>query len=310
MEDQTIYDIIIIGGGAAGLTSAIYAARGGHKTLLLEKTAFLGGVMVNTPLIENWPGTLSISGQELSRKMGEHAKKAGAEIKQSTEMLSVDFSGKIKKIKTNTGEYKAYGVIIATGTVHAHLGVPGEEKFKGKGVSYCAPCDAPFFKDKNVAVVGGGNSALGQALFLAKIAKSVLIIHRRDRFRAEQVIIDQVKAESKISLLLNHVVTSIEGKEIVSSIKVKDVQSDEEKELAVDGVFIYVGLNPNTTPFNKWLKLDELGFIITDKEMSTNIPGVFAVGDVRTTPLRQIVTAASDGAIAAIAMGKYLRTVK
>jgi thioredoxin reductase (NADPH) len=302
------YDIVIIGGGAAGLTAALYAARSGLKTVVIERFATAGGVLVNVPVIENWPGTFRISGQELAMKMSEHAKKAGAEIKLLTQMIDADFSKDPKKIKTTSGDFEAQAVIIATGTTHAHLGVAGEEKLEGKGVSYCAPCDGPFFKNKKVAVVGGGNSALSQALFLSNIAASVTLIHRRDSFRAEQALVDQVKAEKKISLLLNHVVSEIIGDEKVSGVKVKDVNSGEEKTIAVDGVFIYVGLNPNTENFGRWLKLDELGFILTDENMQTNIPGVFAVGDVRATPLRQIVTAASDGAIAAIAAGKYIRS--
>ncbi len=305
-----IYDLIIIGAGPAGLAAAMYATRSGLKTLVLDRMPITGGAMINIPTIENWPGTLTISGQELSNKMAEHAKKSGAEIKQFTDVLSVDFSDKVKKIKTNAGELECYAVIIATGAMHAHLGVPGEEELKGMGVSYCGPCDGPFFKDMDIAVVGGGNSALSQALFLAKIAKSVTIIHRRDKFRAEQALVDQVKAEKKISLLLNHVVTQIIGEGSVSGIKTKDVYTDKEKTLEVKAVFIYVGLNPNTMAFSKWLKLDEFGFIITDRDMATSVPGVFAAGDARETPLRQIVTAAADGAIAAMSAGKYLKEVK
>lgn len=310
MTKENIYDVIILGAGPGGLTAAMYAGRSGLKTLVLDKMPMPGGTMVNVPVIENWPGTLTISGQELSNNMAEHAKKSGAELKQFAELVSVDLSDKVKKIKTTAGEFETYSLVIATGAIHAHLGVPGEKELESMGVSYCAPCDAPLFKEKNVVVVGGGNSALSQALFIAKIVKSVTLIHRRDSFRAEQALIDQVKAEKKISFLLNHVVIEILGEGMVSGVRTKDIHNDKEQVLSVSGVFIYVGLNPNTSAFGKWLGLDELGCIIVDDSMATSVPGVFAIGDARITPLRQIITAAGDGAIAAMSAGKYLREVK
>lgn len=306
----TVYDIIILGAGPAGLTAAIYATRSGWKTLVLDKMPMAGGTVANVPIIENWPGTSSISGQEFSNKLAEHAEKTGAELKLFDEVTEVDFSGKVKKIKTAAEELEAHAIIITMGTTHADLGVPGEEKLKGMGVSYCAPCDGSFFKDKDVAVIGGGNSALGQALYLAKIARTVTLIHRRDIFRAEEALIDQVKAEKKVLFLFNSIVSEIVGEEKVNGVKVKNVLTGKENLVKLDGVFIYAGLNPNTAVFGKWLKLDELGFILTDENMRTNVPGVFAAGDVRATPLRQIVTAASDGAIAAMAAGKYVRENK
>lgn len=308
--DSMIYDIIIIGAGPAGLTAALYACRSGFKTLILEKTHGPGGVMASTQDIENWPGIEKIGGKELASNMAEHAKKSGTEIKYFADVQGTDLHGSIKKIKTSAGEFESHAVILATGTIHAHLGVPGEEKLLGAGVSYCAPCDATFFKDMDVAIIGGGNSALSQALFLSKIAKNVTLIHRRDGFKAEKAIIDHVKGTKNISLVLNNVVIAIIGEENVTGLKIKDVNTGKEKELDVAGVFIYVGLNPNSHIFANGLKMDELGFIAVDENMQTNMPGVFAAGDVSTTPLRQIVTAAGNGATAAMSAGKYLREKK
>ncbi len=302
-----IDDLIIIGAGPGGLTAALYAVRSELKIVVIEKLPLSGGTAVNATVVENWPGTQTISGAEFGIKITEHAKKAGADIKTFTEVLSVDFSGDIKKIKTNNGEFKAKAVIIATGATHAKLGVPGEESLKGAGVSYCASCDGPFFKDKIIAVIGGGNSALTQALYLANIGKEVLLIHRRDAFRAEKAVVDKVNSEKKIKLVLSHIISEIIGEEKVTAIKVKDVLSGNEKNMPVDAVFIYSGISPNTSLFSQYIKMDELGFILTDENMATNVRGVFAVGDARATPFRQIVTAASDGAIAAMAAGRYIR---
>lgn len=301
-----VYDIIIVGGGPAGLNAALYASRSSLSVLVLEKMPATGGFLLDIPKIENWLGEKSIAGRELATKFSEHAKAAGAEIRTFVTVMGADLKADPKVVKTNIGNFEGKSVIIATGTTHRKLGVPGEEEFAGRGVSYCATCDGTFFKGKNVAVVGGGKSALTEALYLAKIAESVTIIHRREEFRADRILIDTVKKEPKIKLLLNSVVTEILGNGSVNLLKVKNVATEEEKLMPFDGVFIYVGLNPNTALFNG-LDIDENGFIITDKGMMTNIPGVFAAGDVRAGALMQVITAAADGAIAAVSVGKYMR---
>ena len=291
------YDVAIIGGGPAGMTAAVYASRAGLKACLIERGS-LGGQVATTFDIENWPGEKSINGAALAKRFAEHAKAFGAEIMEFTEVQSVDFAS--KKIKTSRGEISARAIIIATGARERKLGVPGESELKGRGVSYCAICDAPFFRGKQVAVVGGGNSALDEGHYLTKFASKVTLIHRRDKFRAEKAVQERAKNNPKMEFFLDTEVVSVNGKGKVESITLKNKKTGENSELDVDGVFFYVGLLPNTEALSGPLKKDEHGYIITNERMEIGIPFVYAAGDVRSTPARQITVAAADGTIAAI----------
>ncbi|MBC7194350.1 MAG: thioredoxin-disulfide reductase [Caldisericia bacterium] len=292
-----MYDIIIIGGGPAGLTASIYSKRFGLSTLLIEKMG-VGGQVPLTDLIENYPGfPEGISGIELATKISEQAKKFDVEI-INEEVVEVNFD-EIKKVKTLNSQYESKGIIIATGANPKKLNIPGEKEFTGRGVSYCAVCDAYFYKGRDVVVVGGGDSALTEALYLAKFVNNLYLIHRRDKFRAAKYLQDKVMENEKIKIILNSELKEIKGDKRVQIVIGFDKEKNENFELNVQGVFIYVGLNPNSELFKDKLELDENGFIITDEEMRTNIKFVYAAGDVRKKSFRQIVTACSDGAIAA-----------
>lgn len=292
-----MYDIIIIGGGPAGLTASIYSKRFGLSTLLIEKMG-VGGQVPLTDLIENYPGfPEGISGIELATKISEQAKKFDVEI-INEEVVEVNFD-EIKKVKTLNSQYESKGIIIATGANPKKLNIPGEKEFTGRGVSYCAVCDAYFYKGRDVVVVGGGDSALTEALYLAKFVNNLYLIHRRDKFRAVKYLQDKVMENEKIKIILNSELKEIKGDKRVQKVIGFNKEKNENFELNVQGVFIYVGLNPNSELFKDKLELDENGFIITDEEMRTNIKFVYAAGDVRKKSFRQIVTACSDGAIAA-----------
>ncbi len=305
------YDLAIIGGGPAGLTAAIYGSRAGLKTIVIDKTPTPGGQIANSSVVENYPGIESISGEELGERMREHAEKFGAKLLYGTEVKSVNLEGEVKEIKTMKGTIKAKAVIIATGARERKLGIPGENEFKGKGVSYCAVCDAPFFKDKYVVVVGGGNSAVEEAVYLSKFAKRITIIHRRDKLRAEKAIQEKAFNTKNIDFMWNSEVKAIFGNENgVNEIEVHNKKTGDVFKHKVDGVFIYIGMIPNTELFKGQIELNDWGYIKTDERMRTNVPGVFAAGDVRDTPLRQIITAAADGAIAAVEAGKYIEQLE
>lgn len=292
-----MYDLIIIGGGPAGLTASIYAKRFGLNTLLIEKLG-TGGQVPLTDLIENFPGfPEGISGIELATKITEQAKRFNTEI-INEEVLEVDF-GEPKKVKTSTGIYESKGIIIATGANPKKLNIPGEKEFTGRGVSYCAVCDAYFYKNKDVVVVGGGDSALTEALYLTTFVNKLYLIHRRDKFRAAQYLQDKVFKNSKIEIIFNSELKEIKGEKRVEKVIIYNKEKNKNIELNVNGVFIYVGLNPNSEMFKDKINLDENGFIITDEDMRTNVKFVYAAGDVRRKSLRQIITACSDGAIAA-----------
>ncbi len=299
-----MYDVIIIGAGPAGLTAAVYASRAGLKTLILEKGA-PGGKVFLTHLIENYPGYDSIGGRELSSLMHKHALKFGAEYAYGDVEEIID--GPIKTVKTNMGQYQAKSLILATGMENRKLGAPGEETFAGKGVSYCAVCDGNFFKEQDVVVIGGGNSALEEALYLADICKSVRIVHRRDEFRAEQYVVYNVYARDNIILDTDSVVEEILGDDKVHSVKIKNVKTNEVKLENCTGVFIYVGLLPVTSPFESLGVLNEYGYIGVDHNMKTSLDGIYAAGDVIPKELRQITTAVNDGAIAAQSVVNYLK---
>lgn len=291
------YDLIIIGGGPAGITASIYAKRFGLDVLLIEKLS-IGGQVILTDLIENYPGfPEGIKGPDLILKMEEQAKKFDAEF-LIDEVTNVEIEGEIKKVKTNSNEFSSYGLIIATGTNPKKLDVPGEKEFTGKGVSYCAICDAFFYRNKIVLVIGGGDSALSEAIYLSNFANKVYIVHRRDKFRAAQYLQDKILKNEKIEVIYNSVVKKIYGDKRVEGAIVENIKENKEIDIKVNGIFIYVGLIPNSELFKGKLNLDENGFIITDEEMRTNINYVYAVGDVRRKSLRQIVTACADGAIA------------
>lgn len=303
------YDLVIIGGGPAGLTAGIYASRARLNVLLLEKMAPGGQVLVSD-WIENYPGfPEGCSGYDLVTKMVEQAKNFGLNI-ETSEVLSLDLSEAVKKIELNDKTITTLSIIIATGASPRKLGVPGEDMFIGKGVSFCATCDGPFFKNSIVAAVGGGDTAVQESLFLTKFAKKVYLIHRRDELRATKILQERAIANDKIEFVWDSVVTGIGGGLTnVEKISVKNVKTDEEKEIPVSGCFIWVGIFPNTSFLKDTLKVDENGFIIAGHNMETSVPGVFAVGDVRNTPLRQIVTAVGDAAIAAVSAEHYIENI-
>lgn len=300
-----IYDVIIIGGGPAGMSAAIYAARARLKTLIIEK-AGCGGQIAITDHLENYPGfEAGINGFELAVKMQTQATTFGSEITYG-EVLSVEVEGNVKKVVLQDKTFETKTIIIASGAAFKKLNVPGEEEFIGKGVSYCATCDGPFFRNKEIAVVGGGDSALQEALYLTKFASKVNLIHRRNEFRAAKILQEKVLANGKINVILDSVVEEICGTQMLDSLKVKNVKTGSVINLAVNGVFLFVGWQPNTKFLeNSKISLDS-GYIVTDENMRTNMDGVFACGDVRKKQLRQVVTAASDGAISAISAQHYI----
>lgn len=297
-------DIIVIGAGPAGLTSAIYAMRAGLSVMVFEKSIY-GGQVASTSEVENYPAVQKISGIEFSNNIYNQAIAQGVDI-QFDEVEEINLEGKIKVVKTSSGEHKAKAVILANGVERRKLGCEGEEKFTGRGVSYCATCDGAFFKDKEVAIVGGGNTALEDALFLANNCTKVYLIHRRDSFRGEEVLEKSVKARKNIEILYSHGVEKIEGEKTVSKIEVKNLKTEEKRTIDVSGIFIAIGLKPNNKMFENVLDLDEGGYIVSDESCTTSVEGVYVAGDSRTKFLRQIITAASDGAIAAVQAANYI----
>lgn len=305
------YDFIIIGAGAAGLSAAQYASRAGLKTLVIDQS-LPGGQVLNIMHLENYPGLFpSVDGASFIGSMEEQAKAFGAEIIQ-TSVSSIDKIGNDFLVNTSSGLYRSLTLLLATGAGHRKLNVPGEKEFEGRGVSYCATCDGPFFRNKNVVVVGGGDSACDEAMYLSTICSHVTVVHRKSSFRAQKAVAERVLSNPKISVEFNSVVKEIRGDKKVSSIIITQNQGDcnsTEKEISCDGVFIFVGMIPRTELF-EILRKDESGYIITDEKMATLVPGLFAAGDVRSKPFRQIITAASDGAIAAYQAGLFVREKK
>lgn len=303
--NKTEYDVIIIGAGPAGLGAAIYSGRAGLSTLVVEKN-IEGGQILLTDVMENYPGYGLINSNELAQRFKEHADMFGTEFDYG-EVTKVDLDGEQKLVYLDNGKtYKSKVIIIATGASPRRLGVPGEDKFISKGVSYCAVCDGAFFANKNVAVVGGGDSAVDEALYLSRIAAKVTIIHRRDKLRAVKSLQEKAFKNPKIDFIWDTVVKEIKGTDKVESLVLQNVKTGEIKELPFDGVFIFIGLDPNSGIFKDVVEVDENGFIKTNEDMETNVEGIFAAGDVRTKSVRQVITAVADGAIAAtIAARKY-----
>ena len=300
-----IYDILIIGGGPAGYTAALYACRAGFNTLLLEKFS-AGGQMTETNEIDNYPGFPDgIDGFSLGAKMQQGAERFGCKT-INTEVLSVSLSGDVKEVVTPDGVFKSKTVIIATGATHRHLGIENEEALRGKGVAYCATCDGMFYRGKTVFVIGGGNSAAADAAYLSKICKKVYLVHRRDTLRAEKYYAEALKKCENVEFLFDSILYEIMSEEKVSGAKIKNLKTGEISEISADGIFISIGRSPETALFRDELTLDESGYIIADETTKTNIPGVFAAGDVRKKPFRQIVTATADGATAAHMAEEYL----
>lgn len=309
MEDN-IYDVIIIGGGPAGLTTGIYTARERLKTLLLEKS-MCGGLPATTERIENYPGfPEGIGGVELMRKFKEQAERFGAEIKEFYEVKSVKPEGKLFRVETDYGTFSGWTLIVASGSVPKKLNIPGEDKFTGRGVSYCAICDGPFYQDKDVAVIGCGNSGLQEGETLLKYVKSITFVEFLPYIPAEKILQERVSKDPRVKFYLNHIITAINGGEFVESITIKDRATEEEKEIKVDGVFIYVGFLPNSKFLEGLVEMDKQGYIITDENMRTSFPGIYAVGDVRSKSVRQISVACGEGTVAAISARDYLKEVK
>lgn len=303
------YDVLILGGGPAGLAAAIYAARGAAKTAIVD-ISMLGGQPSNYLELENYPGFSHIGGYDLMEKFEEHADKFNIDKYPMQEIQKIDLMSQIKVIETLGSQFKAKTVIIATGAQAKKLGISGEKEFLGRGVSYCAVCDGAFYRDKIVAVVGGGNAAVEEGMYLTKFAKKVYIIHRRDSLRADKIVQDRAFKNEKVEFVFDTVPVEITGSECVENLVVRNVKTEDVKNLAVEGVFPYIGFAPNVEHLNGQLKQDESGFIVTDEMMQTSIPGVYAIGDVRTTPLRQVITAAADGAVAGCFATRYIEELE
>ena len=303
------YDVIIIGGGPAGLSAGIYTARSRRNTLLIEKD-IIGGNIVNATMVENYPGFPDgISGYDLTQLMHTQATKFGMETVM-TEITGLQDNGKLKVIKTGEGEFSGRAVIIAGGSLRQSLGIPGEKEFTGRGVSYCATCDAAFFTDQPVAVVGGGNAAIQEAIHLTRFATIVNVIHRRAELRATRIEQERAMAEPKIKFIWNSVVSVVEGGDTVERLKLRNTLDGKESMLEVKGVFVAIGFSPNTAYLKGTIPLDDGGYVIVDKNMATGVPGIFAAGDIRSGSVRQVVTACGDGATAAISVDKYIEQNK
>lgn len=301
-----MYDILIVGAGTAGLTAAIYARRAGKSVVIYESESY-GGQIINTPEIENYPGIKNVSGYKFATDLYEQAMALGTEFIYD---MIMSIEGDAATGFTCTTEYKktveAKTIILACGAKNRHLGIPMEEKLAGRGVSYCATCDGAFFKGKDVAVNGGGNTALEDAIYLSGLVNKVYLIHRRDQFRGEQALVDIVKKTPNIELVLSHTVKELVGDKKLEGIVVKDTNTSGEHQIDVDGLFVAIGQVPNNGPFENVVSLDSAGYVVAGEDCKTNVPGIFAAGDGRTKVLRQLTTAAADGAVAATAACEFL----
>ncbi|NPB02883.1 MAG: thioredoxin-disulfide reductase [Thermotogae bacterium] len=308
-EVESEWDVAIVGGGPAGLTAALYSGRSMRKTIIFEKLA-VGGQISVTDEVDNYPGIERIKGPELARLMEKHAKRFGAKI-VFAEVLKIrkEEGGKFT-LETTEGAFKAKAVIWATGAEPRKLGVPGEKEFTGRGVSYCAVCDGPFFKGKPVAVIGGGDSAFTEALYLAGIAGKVYLIHRREQFRAQRIYVEQLKSKPNVEFLLNKVVVEFVGDKMLKGLRLVDTKTGEESFLEVSAAFVYIGLRPVNEVIQDLVDLDERGFALVGEDTKTKTPGLFVAGDGRVKFLRQVVTAVADGAVAAMMADEYIREVE
>lgn len=304
------FEVIVIGGGAAGLTAGIYLSRAKVSTLILNEGA-VGGQMVLTHEIANYPGVESISGYQLARNMKAQAQKFGCIIKSNIKITNLNLDGEIKSVEVNNKDiYTAHSIILATGGKSRTLGVAGEDKFKGKGISYCATCDGDFFQDKEIVVVGGGNSALEEAVSLTKYASKVTIIHQFDNFQALEHYVEEAKNNPKINFVMESKITEFRGDESLHSVRIQNQATQEITEMNVDGVFIFIGYVPNTENIGDKIALNNYGEIIVDKNMATNIAGVYAAGDSIAKRYRQVTTAVADGTIAALSVSEYVNNLK
>ncbi len=301
------WDLIIIGAGAAGLAAGIYATRSGLKTLILDEK-MAGGTAADAPSLENYPGFTQISGAELSEKMVQHCRKTGATIHEIEPVTGLDIKGEKKIVKTSSSTYEAAAVIIASGSHYREIGVKGEKEFRGKGVSYCGVCDGPFFRNKRVLVVGGGNSALTTALYLSGITAEVIVVHRRDAFRAEEALVKDVASRKNIKTLLGTEIREIKGEKVVNRVVLFDAETGATKELAVDGVFVQVGEAPNSQVAREaGVEVNDHGYIKIDMCQRTSVAGVYAAGDVTDHPVKQVGTAVGQGITAALEAYSWIR---
>lgn len=300
-----MFDVIIVGAGTAGLTAGIYAVRAGKKALILEAASY-GGQIINTPDIENYPGIAHISGFDFATGLYNQAKDLGAEIRFER-VLGIETEGDIRKVRTSQNEYQCKAVILATGAKNRPLGLESEKELIGKGISYCATCDGMFYRNKTVAVNGGGNTALEDAQFLSNYCEKVYLIHRRDKFRADEKEVERLKAKDNVEFVLNSTITKLNSDETgLVSIDVTDKESNETREISISGLFVAIGQSPDNTPFENVTRLDEKGYIEAGEDMKTGTAGVFTAGDCRTKSVRQLTTAASDGATAALQACAYI----
>jgi len=305
---ENIYDLIIIGAGPAGLTAGIYASRRNLKNLIITKD--IGGQASTTNYVENYPGYAKVGGFELMQKFQKQAQDFGSQFKYE-EIASVIKTNNQYKVKTTTGnEYQALALILTFGKTPSNLNVPGEKEFTGRGVSYCATCDGPLFKNKTVAIIGGGNSALESSEYLSGLAQKVYLIHRRAEFRGDEVLLQRVKSLKNIEIILNSTVSKISGEKFVKAITIEDVNTKEQKEVAVDGIFIEIGHTVDATPIKKIVQVNENNEIIIDPDCQTSTPGIFAAGDVTNIKFKQIVVSAGEGAKAALSAYKYIQQIK
>lgn len=300
-----MYDMIIVGSGPAGLGAAVYGKRAGLNLLVIEKNPMSGGQVLNTYEVDNYLGLPGIGGFDMGVKFREHAEKMGAEFKEA-EVTDIEDKGSYKLVHTSEGDFEAKTLILAMGAHHAKLKVPGEEELAGMGVSYCATCDGAFFKNKTVAVVGGGDVAAEDAIFLARFCEKVYLIHRRDSLRAAKVLQDSLMELPNVEILWNTTVSAINGEDMVESLTIQEVDSEAERELSVNGVFIAVGIRPDTSLCRELVACDAGGYVLAGEDTATSVPGIFVAGDARKKPLRQIITAVADGANAVTAAGNFL----
>ncbi len=300
-------DMIVIGAGTAGLTAALYGRRAGLQVLVLE-SGFYGGQIANTPEVENYPAIPRISGVDFSQALYDQVAALGAEVKFEG-VTAASLEGEVKTVTTSRQTYEAKTVVLANGAQRRKLGCPGEEEFSGRGVSYCATCDGAFFRGKEVAIVGGGNTALEDAIYLAGLCSKVYLVHRRDAFRGNDILVKAVQSRENIQICWNAVPAAITGDKAVTGCRLRDTVTGEERELAVSAVFVAIGLVPDNAIWGDAVQLDPSGYIQAGEDCRTNLPGVFVAGDTRTKPLRQLVTAAADGAVAAFEAGNYLASL-